>query len=153
MIDRYQKPLISYAVRILGNLDDAREVVQDTFLRLWQADRSKVADHVAPWLFTTCRNRAIDGIRKERKMKPVEGLADRPNGRPGPEEMAQRAEQQNRIHDLLEKLPEKNKRVLLLKFQRGLSYKEIASETGLTVSNVGFLIHTGILALRAELGS
>ena len=88
-------------------------------------------------------------------MKPVEGaqLANRPNGGPGPEEMAQQTEQENRILALLDTLPKNKRQVLLLKFQQGLSYAEISQITGFTVTNVGFLIHTGLLTLRVKLGS
>ena len=51
----------------------------------------------------------------------------------------------------LETLPANQQEVIRLKFQHGLSYKEISSVTGLSVSNVGFLMHTGIGALRERL--
>ena len=49
IVERYERPLCQYAYSILGNADLAGEVVQDTFLRLWKQDRSRVEDHVAPW--------------------------------------------------------------------------------------------------------
>ena len=51
---------------------------------------------------------------------------------------------------MLAGLPDNQQEVVRLKFQDGLSYKEIAGVTGLTVSNVGFLIHTAIHTLRRE---
>jgi RNA polymerase sigma-70 factor (ECF subfamily) len=153
MIDRYEKPLMAYTLRMLGNLEDAREVVQETFLKLWEADRDEVEGHLAPWLFTVCRHRAIDGVRKERRMNPVDTsqLAERSHGDPGPGEIAERRQQQNRVVACLGELPQKQQEVLLLKFQQGLSYRQISQVTGLTESNVGFLIHTGILTLRGKL--
>ena len=54
--------------------------------------------------------------------------------------------------DLLERLPHNQQEVIRLKFQQGLSYKEIAAITELSASNVGYLIHTAVKKLRAELG-
>jgi len=52
---------------------------------------------------------------------------------------------------MLEELPENQRAVIALKFQNGLSYKQISQQTGLSVSNVGFLIHTGLKTLRRAL--
>ena len=57
-----------------------------------------------------------------------------------------------RVLEFVEKLTENQREVVRLKFQHGLSYKEIAAVTELSVSNVGYLIHTAIKKLRAELG-
>ena len=59
-LERYESPLLRYACRLTGNLEQARDVVQDSFVRLCRADRSKVEDHLAAWLFTVCRRRALE---------------------------------------------------------------------------------------------
>jgi len=56
-----------------------------------------------------------------------------------------------RIVSMLDELPENQRAVIKLKFQKGMSYKEISKKTGLSVSNVGFLIHTAIKTLRGAL--
>jgi len=56
-----------------------------------------------------------------------------------------------RIINMLDTLPENQRAVITLKFQSGLSYKEISGQTGLSVSNVGFLIHAGLKTLRSAL--
>ena len=66
-----------------------------------------------------------------------------------PQEQAEQTEQAGHVLQLLSQLPENQQEVIRLKFQQGLSYKEISSVTGLTVTNVGFLIHTGIKRLRS----
>src|SRR6185369_13216076 len=79
---RYQRPLIGYAARLLGNeFDAARDVVQEAFLKLCEQDRAKVEPHLAEWLFSVCRNRALDVRRKEKRMRlledpQVQALAD-----------------------------------------------------------------------------
>src|SRR3979409_1651602 len=57
-----------YAAGLLGAPEAARDVVQETFLRLCVQDRAEIESRLAEWLFTVCRNRALDVLRKERRM-------------------------------------------------------------------------------------
>ena len=61
----HEGPLLRYAVRLTGNLERARDVVQDTFLRLCREHPERLNSHLPAWLFTVCRNRALDLLRKE----------------------------------------------------------------------------------------
>ncbi len=151
-VDRYSGPLTRYAVLITGDLDRARDVVQDTFLRLCSQNESRVRDHLAEWLFAVCRNRALDVVRKENRMKPLEEeLQSRPSPEVSPAQAAERRELNHRVLQMLAALPRNQQEVVRLKFQNGLSYEEISRVTQLTVSNVGFLIHTAIKTLRQQL--
>jgi len=68
LLQRFQLPLLQYATRILGDRDRARDVVQETFVEL-QRDRRRQSDSApAKWLFTVCRNRALNICRKEKRM-------------------------------------------------------------------------------------
>ena len=69
---QYEGPLIRYAAHITGDLDRARDVVQDTFIRLCAEKQSRVEPHLAQWLFKVCRNRALDVRRKESRMKTLD---------------------------------------------------------------------------------
>lgn len=69
---------------------------------------------------------------------------------PGPETVAERTDSHARILQLMSKLPENQREVVRLKFQNGMSYKEIAAITELTVSNVGYLLHTALNSLRSQ---
>src|SRR4051812_12624982 len=65
-----QGPLIRYATRLLGgDADRARDVVQDTFVKLVAQPAEAVNGHAVEWLFTVCRHRALDVLRKEGRMK------------------------------------------------------------------------------------
>ena len=70
LLHRLQGPLIRYALQITGDLERARDVVQDTFLQLCSENRASLNGHLEPWLFTVCRNRALDVRRKEGRMNP-----------------------------------------------------------------------------------
>lgn len=148
----YQEPLALYAARLTGCPESARDAVQETFVRLCQQKREDVITYLREWLFSVCRSRALDARRKEHHMI---ALAE-PDMRAGnitlePPVAAERREANARIAAQLDGLPTNQQEVIRLKFQNDLSYKEIASVTGLSVSNVGFLIHTGLKTLREKM--
>ncbi|MBL9214325.1 MAG: sigma-70 family RNA polymerase sigma factor [Opitutaceae bacterium] len=155
-VERHQAPLRRYAARLLGgDVDRARDVVQDTFVRLMAQPAAAVDGHVAEWLFTVCRNRALDVLRKEGRMKRLaEGQAERlAAAEPRPGRALELAERQEAVRRLLGRLPPNQQEVVRLKFQNGFSYQEISRITSLSVGNVGFILHTAIQALRRELAA
>ena len=70
-LDRHESHLVRYATWILGDAERAREVVQETFLRLCKEQPARIGDHLAQWLFTVCRNLAFDVRKKENRMIPL----------------------------------------------------------------------------------
>jgi RNA polymerase sigma-70 factor (ECF subfamily) len=154
-LEQYQTRLIRYATSILGDIERAREVVQDTFLKLCKERPARLQDHLAPWLFAVCRNRAFDVRRKDERARPLTSVDLETRPAPGPRPLAQ-LEQQETLRQVLDRvsaLPDKEREVILLKFQCDLSYKEISAITGHSVSNVGFLIHSGMKRIRSEIRS
>jgi RNA polymerase sigma factor (sigma-70 family) len=151
-VNSYQSRLISYAARITGDTDSAREVVQQTFLRLCDRDLDAIGGHLAPWLFRVCRNQAIDFRRKEAPLRPLEEAALRPSeAGADPHRALERNDEARRVLSAVACLPATQQEVLRLRFQNDLSYKEISEITGQSVSNVGFLIHVAIKRLRETL--
>ena len=149
---RYETPLVLYAAKVCGDAERARDAVQETFLELCAADRAAVEPRLAAWLFSVCRNKALDVRRKDSKMSTgEESLADRTGIEPDPSIALLEEEQHVRVLSFVERLPAKQQEVLRLKFQGGLSYKEIAEVTGDSVGNVGFLLHVALRALRERL--
>ena len=146
----YESHLIGYAASILNDHDLARDVVQDTFIRLCQQDVAKVENNLKSWLFTVCRNRAFDVLRKNKRTQPIEEIQWRKVAGPGlqPDEEAEREERLARVMKLLDRLSDKQREVILLKFQQGLSYEEIQKITGFSSGNIGFLIHAGLKRVR-----
>lgn len=146
----FEGPLLRYARRITGDLETARDVVQETFLRLWREDTAELDGRMPQWLFTVCRNYALDVRRKEKRMttlaEPI--AADTTTREPSPEELAEHRDTSTEILGWLDRLPDNQQEVIRLKFQNGLRYKQIAEITGLSATNVGFLIHKGIKTLR-----
>jgi RNA polymerase sigma factor (sigma-70 family) len=151
----YERKLTRYAAHLTGDPEQAREVVQDTFLKLCSQKPSRIRQYLAQWLYTVCRNRALDLCRKERRMTSIsEALLDRQvDCRPEPEKAAEQEEQLNQVLMILNTLPPNQQEVLRLKFQGDLSYREISRITKLSVGNVGFLIHTGLKTIREKVQS
>lgn len=152
-LDQYEGALVRYTLGLTGDLETARDVVQDTFLRLWEQPPGSVDGHLAQWLFTVCRNRSLDVQRKVRRMTPLTEieLDHRPAPGPSPADAASTQDDARRIGDLMADLPFNQREVVRLKFQNQLSYQEIAAVTSLSVGNVGFLLHTALKTLRGRM--
>ena len=152
-LDTYEGRLLQYARRITGDLERARDVVQETFLRLCREDAEKLAGHTAEWLYAVCRNKALDVRRKESRMSAIadETLESSQSEAPQPDDVAERNESVSRVLELLNQLPDNQQEVVRLKFQGGLKYREISEVTGHSITNVGFLIHRGVSALREKM--
>lgn len=150
---RYEAPLLRYATRLLGDGERARDVVQETFLSLCQADRQRIEGHLAPWLYRVCRNRALDLRRKENRVQPLPQNAEQSleSPEPGPAASAERRQGASRVLAMVHTLPESQQEAIFLRFGGGLSYRQISEVTGHSISNVGVLIHKAVKSIRAEL--
>ncbi|MCP4379751.1 MAG: sigma-70 family RNA polymerase sigma factor [bacterium] len=153
VMERHESPLLRYATRILaGDLERSRDVVQETFMKLWKSDRFGVDDNVGQWLFAVCRNGALDVLRKEKRMIRLSDELEKTRADTGrsPQMIAEKQESAGNVILAVAELPENQQEVLRLKFQDGFTYKQIARITGLSVSGVGFHIHTAMQALRRK---
>jgi RNA polymerase sigma-70 factor (ECF subfamily) len=153
LLSAHEGSLLRYAARILGgDVERACDVVQDTFMKLCQKDPEELRGHEAEWLFTVCRNRALDVRRKEIRMRTMgDETIDAASRDPAPGEALEREESARQVLQAFAGLPDNQQEVLRLKFQGGLSYREISRVTSLSVTNVGFLIHTGLKSIRTRL--
>jgi RNA polymerase sigma-70 factor (ECF subfamily) len=146
----YESPLVGYAYGFVHDVERARDIVQDTFIRLCQQDMAKVKDGLKTWLFTVCRNRALDVLRKESRIMPLDESEYHAVAAetPAPDRSLDQAERLDQTMRYLARLPQNQQTVILMKFRDGCSYQEICEATGLSSGNVGFLIHTGLKRLR-----
>jgi len=152
-VRRYEARLVGYASHLLGDVERARDVVQDTFLKLCTQQPDRIQAHLQEWLFAVCRNACLDVMRKEKRMKPMsDALAgNQTSPELSPAEQVEQQESAHVILNALDELPHNQQEVIRLKFQHGLSYQQISNVTGLSVTNVGFLIHTGLKTVRFRL--
>ena len=155
LLQRFEMPLLRYATRIIGDVERARDVVQETFVQLQRTTRDEHDNAPAKWLFTVCRNRALNVCRKERRLAFLDEqvLEAEPATEPWPNEQLERKEARSFALRIIETLPPRQQEVLQLKFQSDLSYAEIAAITQLSVNHVGVLIHTALKTLRQRYAS
>jgi RNA polymerase sigma factor (sigma-70 family) len=149
-LERYERPVIRYALGVVHDLDQARDIAQDVFIKLSQNLSTLDRERIAPWLFTVCKNRALDHLRKHQRLLPMETTAidQQSSSAPGPSEVIEEQELTQQLSRWMSELPEKQREAVRLKFESGLSYKEISEVLQTSIGNVGTLIHLGVTNLR-----
>jgi RNA polymerase sigma-70 factor (ECF subfamily) len=146
-------PLLRHAAAVVGDGAAAQDVVQEAFLRLL-ACREPI-DNLPAWLHRVTHNLAIDHLRKEARLRKLH-LAAAPSSEPTappPDADLDRDDARKRIADEMARLAPNERAVLMLKIKDGCSYQEISERTGLSTSNVGYLIHQGLKKITARLGA
>ena len=149
LLRRFEVPLLQYATQITGNRERARDVVQETFIK-FQRNGTVAPEKAATWLFTVCRNGALNVCRKEKRMMYLdeEIIESQQDEQPMPFEWIEQREASGFLTKILATLPPRQQEALRLKFQNDLSYQEIAEVTKTTANSVGVLIHTALKKLR-----
>lgn len=152
-----EAPLLAYALRLLKEPAMAQDVVQEAFVRC-HADFKSVRDP-RRWLFRTVHNLALNQHRRDSKVIPLHPVVgDSPSAaldptdpQPLPDEYITRLEHIGLVRLSLGALDERSRELVRLKFDDELSYKEMSARTGLTVSNIGYLLHHALKAIESEL--
>ncbi len=132
-----------FIYRSLKDSNRAGDIVQDTYEKLWRCVTEVEYAAVKSWLFTSAYNRMIDVIRKDSRLVGVEYYDD---STLFAEESG--TDLNEVLHRALEKLPEAQRSVILLRDYEGYSYREIADITGLSEAQVKTYIFRGRVALR-----
>lgn len=147
-VDDHSDGIYRFILKNLKNQEKARDIVQDTYEKLWLKIDEVSAAKVKSYLFTTAYHTMIDMIRKEsRNMAFEPEKHDRHSSEisnPGLTELIEHA---------VSKLPADQRSVLMLRDYEGYSYEEIAKITGLTESQVKVYIFRGRMHLRNYIGS
>jgi RNA polymerase sigma-70 factor (ECF subfamily) len=151
-----ESPLLSYALRLLGERAAAEDVVQEAFMKL----HTQFAEVREPrrWLYRTVHNLALNQRRQAGKVVPLPqspedqaAAADTADPEPLPDEQIVRWEGIGLVRLSLSALDVRSREVIRLKFNEDLSYKEIGERTGLAPGHVGYLLHHALKAIAAEL--
>src|SRR6516165_4298329 len=100
---RFERPLLAYVRRLLGDPHRGRDVVQDAFLQLCKQPRAEVEPRLAPWLFAVCRRRAVDILRKENRMATLS--TEPPTSANGPADTLERKDAAAAVLARLARLP------------------------------------------------
>tara|TARA_B100000749_G_scaffold280455_1_gene276665 strand:- start:105657 stop:106160 length:504 start_codon:yes stop_codon:yes gene_type:complete len=153
MISSTESSLIRYTIGFVGSLELAQEIVQDSYLKLWNNPPDKIEGYFTEWLFTVCRNRALDHLRKEVTVKGKKVMLQAHN-EDNYKEIENELEQKQThamVSQLFNELDAEAREILRLKFQEEMTYHQIARITGKSVSHVGVIIHNSVKKLRENL--
>ena len=146
LVERYKDAVQNLAYRMLGNITEAEDVAQETFVRSYtQLATYKPAHKFSTWLLSIASHLAIDQLRRRRflalPLEDVPFLEWIVDAGVGPEHSALQGEQQDEIQVYLQKLPSKYRAVIVLRYWYDFSYEEIASALNLTPALVKARLH------------
>jgi len=148
LVDKYQDRVFWVAYNMLGNAEEAKDVVQDAFVRVFRAlDRFDFNMNFYTWFYRIVSNLAIDQLRKLKRKRPVsiEELGDQTDHlheSRKPSAKLEEDELKEGVRAILDELPPHYKIVLVLRDLEGLSCKEIAAVTDTSHPTVRWRLHT-----------
>jgi RNA polymerase sigma-70 factor (ECF subfamily) len=162
IVDLYKEKLYHLAYRMTGNRQEAEDVVQETFLRVYKnLDRYDENQKFSTWIYRITTNLCIDRLRKKRTIFSLDAASSDHEGLDGytmlpsddrtPESELLLSETQRLIHDAIASLPVKYKSVMILKYLQELSLQEISDVLEMPVTTVKTRVHRGREFLRKRL--
>ncbi len=153
VFDTEESPLLRYAHGLTAQRETAEDIVQEAFLRLhshWHE-----VETPRPWLFRCVRNLALNHLRKNKRNTSLETnpqtSKEWETPSPDPDATLGKLETIGTLQLLISELPEPDRTLVSLKYLSGLKYEEIAHQTNLTVSNVGYKLHHTLKSLASSL--
>lgn len=159
LVDRYEKPLVNFLVRMIGDREEAEDLFQETFLKvLRNAKRYEPKAAFSTWLYTIARNGCLDRLKKIKGLPtvPLEGKKEDAEGSlrealpasgAGPAERAASREMAKVVRGALREMPPKKREVLILRIYQGLPYEEIARIVNAPLGTVKYRIHDALKVL------
>jgi RNA polymerase sigma-70 factor, ECF subfamily len=159
LYDRYSKLVYSTAAQILNSIEEAEEVTQETFLRLWQ--RSEIYQpkrgSLSGFLFTMARSRSLDRLRsrqaRQQKIQRIQTFSDYVSDYNPPLEFVTVEERSNLVRAALQQLSQDDRQLLETAYYEGLSQSEIAKRDGIPLGTVKSRARQALKKLRAALKS
>ncbi len=160
LIKRWERPIYALAYRTIGREDDARDVVQETFLRAFRGlGGFKGQAKFSSWLYRIALNLCRDWLRRERRAPVVatpDGvdlveLAGEGEAAVRVDDMVVRKDLSRAVAAAMRVLPEEQRAAIVLKEYHGLTFQEIADLVGCPLSTVKTRLYQGMVVLRREL--
>lgn len=146
-VEEFSDSLYRFILADIRDEERASDIVQDTYEKLWRNVTVLEYTVVKSWLFSTAYHGMIDIIRKEKRMTILDDLHTRDLVYE-----SQYSDLNAILHAALERLPEHQRSVILLRDYEGYSYQEIGEITGMTEAQVKINIYRGRLALKNYIG-
>jgi RNA polymerase sigma-70 factor, ECF subfamily len=157
LYDRYSKLVYSTAVQLLNSVEEAEEVTQETFLRLWQ--RSGIYQpqrgSLSGFLITVTRSRSLDRLRarsaRQQKLQRIQTFSDGVSPYDPPLEFVTVQERSNMVREALKQLSPDDRQILETAYYEGLSQSEIANRDGIPLGTVKSRARQALKKLRISL--
>lgn len=147
-VDDYSDGLYRFVLKNIKDKDKAKDIIQDTYEKLWIKVETVTYEKVKSYLFSTAYHTMIDVIRKETRITGFDKVnADKYS------HSEQYSDLNEVLHEAINKLPEVQRSVILLRDYEGYSYHEISEITGLSEPQVKVYIYRGRLFLKKYIGS
>jgi RNA polymerase sigma-70 factor, ECF subfamily len=156
LYDRYAATALAVALRVVGDRDEAEDIVHDVFVVVWRKIGGFNADRgpLRSWILTIVRNRAIDRIRARRPSMDLDDADERALLRTGPnptwEDALRRASAAD-VRAALNNLPAEQRRAVELAYFDGYTYREVADLTGVPAGTANGRLRLALLKLRDAL--
>lgn len=160
IVNRYKDQLVNFAFRFLGDIEDAEDIVQETFLRVFRKKKAyKNVAKFSTWIYTITGNLAKTELRRRKRRKLLSisslGFEDKdfelPETKKGPEENADDLLQSKVIQKAIDSLPVKFKEVIIFRDLQELSYEEISNIVKIPLGTVKSRVNRGRLKLQEKL--
>jgi len=153
LIERYKRLIYNTAYRMLGSKEEAEDVSQEAFLRIYNSLAKYNPEYkFTTWALRITTNLCLDCLRKRKgETLPIDDGFELSDGRDTPEEEYIRKENQKLVQDAINKLPDKYKEFLILFHHRNLSYQEIMDITGESLTIVKNRLYRARQMLKEEL--
>lgn len=146
MVNQYADNVYRFVVKNIRNSEDARDIVQTSFEKLWKHRDTIESAQAKSWLFTVAYHQLIDWVRKKNRSAHSEDVPEAATA-----SLFEKKALQEKLQDALQQLNEVQRSLVLLKDYEGYSYEEIGVITGLNASQVKVYLHRARHTLRSIL--
>ena len=162
LVELNQRAVIGTVARMLNNLDDAHDIAQQVFIRVWRsAARYEPSAKFTTWLFTITRNLVFNEMRRRTRKREVSieeqlevhHLDHAAPERANPDVQAQQEELERAIDAAIQSLPEKQRLAVALRKYEDMPYEEICVVLGMSLSAVKSLLFRARNDLKAKLAA
>lgn len=144
-VDNYADSVYRFILKNIKDEETARDVVQDTFMKMWEKRDEISGEKRKSYLFTAAYHTMIDRIRKDSRMTRID---DKSSWQKSSYDSGGYTDLKEVLDEALDKLPEIQKSVVLLRDYEGYSYEEIGEITGLNESQVKVYIYRARVSLK-----
>ncbi len=155
LVERWEKPVFAFLVRMLGSAEDAQDMASETFWRIYKNAKSyRGTGSFKSWLFRIGGNLARSQLRRRKILQWIglDAVAHRVSAADArPDEELEKKEREASVRGALAKLPERQRQAILLRQYEQMSYREIADALKTTVPGVESLLHRGMKNLSQRL--